>query len=113
MNKRAYKPVSFMNHHSYNIFFTNLANPLKIRIILCLRHKDRNVSEIIKELGVGQSKVSHALTSLKSCKIVSMKQDGKSRVYSLNKETILPMLELIDKHAGCYCKNKCCLNGGK
>lgn len=96
---------------TYNIFFTNLANPLKIGIILTLRKKDKNVSEIVKELGVEQSKVSHALKLLKNCNIVNVKQKGKERVYSLNKETILPMLELIDKHSSLYCKNKCCMRG--
>jgi DNA-binding transcriptional ArsR family regulator len=94
---------------SYNIFFTNLANPLKIGIILSLRAKEKNVSELVKELRVEQSKISHALKCLKECKIVKAEADGKSRVYSLNKETILPMLELIDKHASLYCKNKCCM----
>lgn len=108
MNKKPCE-VPFMNHHSYNIFFTNLANPLKIGIILALRKKGRNVGELAKELGVEQSKISHALKCLKECKIVEAKADGKSRHYTLNKETILPMLELIDKHATVHCKNKCCV----
>lgn len=97
---------------TYNIFFTNLANPLKVGIILALRKRNMNVGEIVKELNVEQSKVSHALRSLKNCKIVDMKQKGKERFYSLNKETIVPMLELIDKHSSCYCKNKCCRREG-
>lgn len=95
---------------TYNIFFTNLANPLKISIILLLRKKRKSVSELVKELGIEQSKISHALKCLKECKIVEAEPDGKSRVYSLNKETILPMLELIDKHASVHCKNKCCFH---
>lgn len=93
---------------TYNLFFANLANPLKISIILALRKNDKNVSELVDELGVEQSKISHALKCLKNCKIVDAKQNGKSRVYSLNKKTIIPMLELIDKHSSLYCKNKCC-----
>jgi DNA-binding transcriptional ArsR family regulator len=91
----------------------NLANPLKIGIILCLRDKDKNVSEIVNEMDVEQSKISHALTSLKHCKIVEVKQKGKERIYSLNKDTIIPMLDLIDKHASCHCKNKCCMKTWK
>ena len=96
---------------TYNVFFTNLANPLKISIILSLRKKEKNVSELIKELNVEQSKISHALKCLKECKIVNFKQSGKSRVYSLNRQTILPMLDLIDKHSSLYCKGKCCAVG--
>ncbi|MDO8516547.1 MAG: metalloregulator ArsR/SmtB family transcription factor [Nanoarchaeota archaeon] len=102
------KQSSNNKNNKYNVFFTNLANSLKIDIILSLRQKDKNVGEISNELGVEQSKVSHALASLKLCNIVSVKQNGKERIYSLNKKTILPMLNLIDKHAKDYCKCKCC-----
>ena len=97
----------YMNHNSYHVFFTNLANPLKIGIILELRKGDKNVSELVKELKVEQSKLSHALTSLKNCNIVEAKKRGKERVYSLSKDTILPMMDLIDKHAHIHCKTNC------
>ncbi len=97
----------FMNHNSYHVFFTNLANPLKIGIILELRKGDKNVTELVKELKVEQSKLSHALMSLKKCNIVDVKKKGKERVYSLSKDTIVPMMDLIDKHAHIHCKSKC------
>jgi DNA-binding transcriptional ArsR family regulator len=75
-------------------------------IILSLRGKEMNVGAISKELGVEQSKISHALASLKCCNIVQVKQKGKERVYSLNKETIVPILKIIDKHEKKFCK--CC-----
>lgn len=109
MNKNAYEVSPFLNHHGYNIFFSNLANPLKIGIILSLREKSKNVTEITKDLIVEQSKISHALQSLKSCNIVNVKQNGKERIYSLNKDTIVPMLELINKHANIHCDNKTCM----
>ncbi len=102
---------AFMNHNSYHIFFFFFSNPLKIGIILELRKGDKNVTELVKELDVEQSKISHALTSLKNCNIVKVKTKGKERVYSLNKDSIVPMLNLIDKHAACYCKNKCVFRG--
>ena len=111
MNKKAYEFSPYFNHNSYNIFFTNLANPLKIGIILSLRIKEKNVSELVNDLSVEQSKISHALQTLKSCNIVNMKQKGKERVYSLNKDTILPMLQLIDKHASTYCNCSSCMKG--
>jgi DNA-binding transcriptional ArsR family regulator len=113
MKKKTHEIIPFMNHHSYNIFFMNLANPLKIGIILSLREGNKNVSEIMSALKVEQSKISHALTSLKHCKIVNVEQNGKERIYSLNKDTIVPMLDLIDKHASCHCKNKCCFKSWK
>jgi len=109
MSKSAYEVNPFLNHQSYNIFFGNLANPLKIGIILSLKTKEKNVGEITKDLNVEQSKISHALQSLKTCNIVNVEQKGKERVYSLNKDTIVPMLDLINKHANIHCKNKTCM----
>jgi DNA-binding transcriptional ArsR family regulator len=111
MNKSAYEVNPFLNHQSYNIFFSNLANPLKIGIILSLKEKEKNVTTITKDLNVEQSKISHALTSLKACNIINVEQKGKERVYTLNKDTIVPMLDLINKHANVHCKNKSCMFG--
>jgi len=99
-----------MKIHSstYHIFFTNLANPLKISIILSLREKEKNVNEIAENLNVEQSKISHALASLRKCNIVNVNQKGKERVYFLNKKTIIPMLKLIDEHANSNCTCKIC-----
>lgn len=96
---------------TYHVFFTNLANRLKIKIISSLRDGEKSVSDIASDLSVEQSKVSHALKNLKSCNIVDVKQFGKSRIYFLNRKTILPMLNLIDKHASKFCKGKCVCMG--
>jgi hypothetical protein len=37
------------------------------------------------------------------CKIVNVKKKGKERVYSLNKDTIIPILSIVDKHAKKMC----------
>jgi DNA-binding transcriptional ArsR family regulator len=111
MNKKTFEFSPYFNHNNYNIFFTNLANPLKIGIILSLRAKEKNVGELVNDLQVEQSKISHALKSLKDCNIVNVEKDGKGRVYSLNKDTIVPMLELINKHAVTHCKCSSCMKG--
>lgn len=92
--------------NKYYLFFRNLANPLKINIITELKEKKMSVLELARKLNAEQSKLSHALISLKHCSIVEVKQQGKKRIYSLNKETILPMLKLLDKHETKFCK-KC------
>lgn len=99
-----------MNNSAYHVFFANLANPLKIEIITALKEKEKgsSVGELSKKLKVEQSKVSHALASLKKCRIVNAKQKGKKRIYSLNKETIIPMLKMIDEHSKCFCNCKEC-----
>lgn len=101
-----------MKNQTYHVFFTNLANKLKIDIILSLKNKEKNVTELSKELSVEQSKISHALSSLRCCNIVKVKQSGKQRIYLLNKETMIPMLKLIEKHSKTFCKGVCSCKGG-
>ena len=96
-----------MKKSTYHVFFTNLANPLKIRIITSLKEKEKNVTELSRDLKVEQSKISHALTNLRCCNIVEVKQIGKKRIYRLNKKTIIPILKLIDKHSKVFCGGKC------
>jgi DNA-binding transcriptional ArsR family regulator len=91
------------NHH---IFFSKLSNPLRIDIISCLQQGDKSVSELIDEINVEQSKLSHALKELKECHIVNSKPKGKMRVYSLS-PTIIPILKLIDVHSTKSCKADC------
>ncbi len=99
-----------MKNSTYHIFFSNLANPLRIKIIEKLKEKPMNVSDLSEKLKVEQSKISHSLTKLKSCNIVEVSPIGKERIYSLNKSTIIPILSLIDAHAKkncCGCCSKC------
>ena len=110
MSTKSYTP--YLNHNSYHKFFVNLANPLKIGIVLALKDKEMNVTEITKELQIEQSKVSHALANLKDCNIVKSSQKGKERIYSLNKKTIVPILDIINKHAYEFCKCKSCMTKG-
>jgi len=93
-----------MKCNTYHIFFRNLANPIKTKIILALKEKESSVSELSKKLKIEQSKLSHALSSLRCCKLVLVKQKGKERIYSLNKKTILPILKIIDKHKCANCE---------
>ncbi len=97
-----------MNSKTYHIFFRNLANPLRIKIVCELKKKDLSVSGISEKINVEQSLVSHSLSQLRKCDLVKVKQEGKKRIYSLNKKTILPILEIIDKHTKTYCKCKEC-----
>ena len=98
-----------MKSSTYHLFFSNLSNPLRIEIISALKDKEKglSVSELASTLWVEQSKLSHALANLKECNLVIVKQNGKKRIYSLNKKTLLPILEIIDKHAKENCGGNC------
>ena len=96
-----------MNYKPYHIFFNNFANPLKIKIILSLKNKEKSVNELVRSLRVEQSKVSHALASLKKCSLVGVKPEGRKRIYFLNKKTTLSILNIVEKHSNLFCQGKC------
>ncbi|MCH7951302.1 winged helix-turn-helix transcriptional regulator [Patescibacteria group bacterium] len=91
---------------SYQRFFQTLANENRLKIIHFLQvHDARNVSEIVEGTNLEQTLVSHNLKRLHNCHFVEAKQNGKERIYSLNKTTIEPLLLLMDKHVNTYCVN--------
>ena len=92
-----------MKCDSYHTFFKNLANPLKTKIISELKIKPMSVNELAEKTKIEQSKLSHALANLKFCNLVTSEQKGKQRIYSLNKKTIIPILNIIDSHRTHYC----------
>ena len=63
----------------------------------------RTVSEIVKELKMDQSAVSHDLARLRECGFVVSEVEGKFRCYKLNDETIRPLMNLIDEHMSKNC----------
>lgn len=93
---------------SYKRFFTTLGNESRLKIIRFLaKNGPQNVSQIFVGTRLEQTAVSHNLKRLLSCQFVHIKQNGKERVYSLNDETIKPLLALIDEHVEKFCKRAC------
>ena len=94
---------------TYHHFFSNLSNALRIEIISALRKADKGLSvkELASTLWVEQSKLSHALANLRKCNLVLVAKKGKTRIYSLNKKTLVPILEIIDKHSSENCGGNC------
>lgn len=96
-----------MKCRSYEDFFKNFANKTKFRIIMHLKNRSMSVNELSKALGEEQSKVSHNLAKLARCNILTATQKGKQRIYSLNKDTVIPVLKLVTKHVEKHCEGKC------
>lgn len=88
-----------------NLFGT-LSTSLKADIIALLKDGDLTVNDLAQKAGEERSKVSHALRTLKRCGFVYAERQGRNQVYSINKETILPLLKLAEQHMRQHCK-KC------
>ncbi|MBI2074283.1 MAG: helix-turn-helix transcriptional regulator [Candidatus Levybacteria bacterium] len=97
-----------MINSSYKRFFTTLGNENRLQIIHLLAKKGpQSVSQIVNGTKLEQSAVSHNLKRLLLCQFVHLKPNGKERVYSINKETIKPLLTLMDKHVREFCQKTC------
>jgi DNA-binding transcriptional ArsR family regulator len=96
-----------MKSRSYNDFFMNFASRSKFDIITALRKRPMNVTEITQQVKGEQSAVSHNLAHLTKCQILSVKREGKQRVYSINRDTVIPMLETVERHVKKHCLGRC------
>ncbi len=97
--------------NQYDLCFETLSNQTRIKILKKLSEKPRSVSELVSELEIEQSRLSHSLQMLRDCNYVDVKQVGKKRIYSL-KENVLEkkegnLFEVIDAHVQEYCHNNC------
>jgi len=96
-----------MLEKAYNIFLETLSNEIRLDILLSLEKKSKNVTQICQSTGLNQTTVSHNLSRLEKCGFVHVEKEGKYRIYSVNKETIIPLLKLMNQHMNKYCKKLC------
>ncbi|MBW2995791.1 metalloregulator ArsR/SmtB family transcription factor [Candidatus Woesearchaeota archaeon] len=96
-----------MKCHAYNVFFETVGNKTRLKIVESLMKKPMSVTEICKATNEEQSKVSHNLKLLTDCHFLDVKKQGKKRIYSLNKDTIMPLMKLVSKHVSKYCCKEC------
>ena len=96
-----------MKCHSFASFFETISNETRMKIIEALIDGSLSVAEICEKTKEEQSKISHNLQRLVQCHFLDVMQDGKRRVYSLNKKTVLPLLRIVEKHVRTYCTGKC------
>jgi DNA-binding transcriptional ArsR family regulator len=96
-----------MKCNSYYMFFDTISNNTRMRIIENLMESPKSVNELCSEIKEEQSNVSHSLKRLMECNFLNVKREGKKKIYSLNEETVVPILKLVDKHVEKYCGNEC------
>jgi len=96
-----------MKNASYDNFFMNFSTRSKFDILMALKDGPLNVSQIAEKVGDEQSAVSHNLSKMSGCSVLNVKREGKQRIYSLNEKTVLPILEIVEKHVKNCCMGRC------
>lgn len=75
-------------------FFKGLGDPTRIRIVEALLEKERNVSELLKLLGIPQSNISNHLACLKWCGYITSRKEGTSVYYQITDERVKKIIGL-------------------
>lgn len=97
-----------MKYLSFDHFFMTLGNRQRAHILQLLTDKGpMGVTAISETLGIEQSAASHSLRQLLLCHFVTVKQEGKERIYGINEDTVKPLFESIEKHVKKYCVKGC------
>lgn len=97
-----------MNYLSFDHFFMTLGNKQRVHILqLLTKQGPLGVTAIAGALKVEQSAISHSLKQLLLCHFVTVKQDGRGRIYAINEDTVKPLFEQIERHVQTYCVKGC------
>ena len=75
-----------------------LATPARVLILARLLESPATVTELIDDLGLGQSAISNHLRILRHLNLVSGTRDGRNVVYQLQDEHVREMIEQVLSH---------------
>ena len=75
-----------------------LSTPSRVLILGFLLDGPHTVSELTEALGMEQSAVSHQLRVLREHKLVRVEREGRTRVYALQDEHVVALLEEALRH---------------
>ncbi len=70
----------------------------RLKIMYVLSEGEKNVTEIVSEVGASQSLVSHQLQTLRKANLVWTRRQGTSVYYSLADEHVVKLLDLVCEH---------------
>jgi len=74
--------------------FKARGDPTRIRIVEALLEKERNVSELLKLLGIPQSNISNHLACLKWCGYITSRKEGTSIYYQITDDRVKKIISL-------------------
>ncbi len=92
----------FCNEANYR-FFNALANRTRLAMIDSLKEKPRTATEVAQTLNIDQEASLQYLELMAGCMILHAEGLGKDKRYSLNREVLEPMGEVLGFHTSKYC----------
>ncbi len=93
---------SFSNE-AYYMFFSALANRTRLAIIDVLNEGPKTLAEVSLALDQKEKVIFKDLERLERCAAIDSQGLGEKKLYSLNKEVIEPLSEILEFHTSKYC----------
>ena len=75
--------------------FKVLSDPLRLKLILSLMPRERNVSALVEATGAHQTNVSRQLAMLTRAGILRRRKEGLSVFYAIADESIFELCDLV------------------
>jgi DNA-binding transcriptional ArsR family regulator len=75
--------------------FQVLADPTRRRIVEVLRRGERSVGELVQAVDIGQPGVSRQLAILEDADFVTVRPEGRRRLYSLRPEPFKELSQFV------------------
>jgi len=91
------------SNEAYYLLFSALANRTRLAIIDSLKDGPKTIFEISNALEQQEELVAHNLKPLEQCMLVKSQKSGEKSLYSLNKEIVEPLSEILSFHINKYC----------
>jgi DNA-binding transcriptional ArsR family regulator len=91
------------SNEAYYLFFSALANRTRLAIIDVLKEGAKTISEISTTLKQDQETIRENLEVLEHCVLIRSEGSEKEKLYSLNKEIIEPLSEILTFHTLKHC----------
>jgi DNA-binding transcriptional ArsR family regulator len=95
--------VKNFSNDAYYLFFSTLASRTRLAIIDAMKCGSKSVSELSEMLTLEPKVIVENLEKLKKCMIVRSEGSGKEMRFSVNKEIVEPLFEVLCFHADKYC----------
>ncbi len=70
----------------------------RLKILYAINGEEKNVSQIVEEVGASQSLVSHQLKVLKKAKLVEVRRAGRQVFYLLADHHVTELLNVVYNH---------------
>jgi DNA-binding transcriptional ArsR family regulator len=77
--------------------FNAVAEPRRREILALLARGERPVNDLVDALGVGQPQVSKHLRVLREVHLVTVREDGRQRLYRLNGQALKPVHDWVSE----------------